>query len=116
MLLALMGGIGFFAGVMVNRRQKRGLEGMPPRSGHPQRRAGRTLFGKRHKYAGLQDFSFSILVSENREGKSSWLKGASHMYEMEFVRGHVEVYLDGAFCFSADTRGEAEAEIAEMSA
>ena len=26
------------------------------------------------------------------------------MYEMEFVRGHVEVYLDGAFCFSADTR------------
>ena len=38
------------------------------------------------------------------------------MYEIEFVRGHVEVYLDGAFCFSADTRGEAEAEIAEMSA
>ena len=34
------------------------------------------------------------------------------MYELEFVRGHVEVYLDGAFCFSADTRGEAEAEIA----
>ena len=43
-------------------------------------------------------------------------KGASHMYEMEFVRGHVEVYLDGAFCFSADTRGEAEKEIAELSA
>ena len=39
------------------------------------------------------------------------MKGASHMYEMEFVRGHVEVYLDGAFCFSADTRGEAEREI-----
>ena len=38
------------------------------------------------------------------------------MYEMEFVRGHVEVYLDGAFCFSADPRGEAEAAIAEMSA
>ena len=30
------------------------------------------------------------------------------MYELEFVRGHVEVYLDGAFCFSADTRGDAD--------
>ena len=38
------------------------------------------------------------------------------MYEIEFVRGHVEVYLDGAFCFSADTRGEAEREIAELTA
>ena len=38
------------------------------------------------------------------------------MYEMEFVRGHVEVYLDGAVCFSADTRGEAEREIRELSA
>ena len=38
------------------------------------------------------------------------------MYEIEFVRGHVEVYLDGVFCFSADTRGEAEAEIAGMTA
>lgn len=38
------------------------------------------------------------------------------MYEMEFVRGHVEVYLDGAFCFSADTRSEAEREIRELSA
>ena len=43
-------------------------------------------------------------------------KGASHMYEIEFVRGHVEVYLDGAFCFSADTRGEAEREIAQLTA
>ena len=38
------------------------------------------------------------------------------MYEIELVRGHVEVYLDGEFCFSADTRSEAEREIAEMSA
>ena len=38
------------------------------------------------------------------------------MYEIELVRGHVEVYLDGVFCFSADTRSEAEREIAEMSA
>ena len=38
------------------------------------------------------------------------------MYEIEFVRGHVEVYLDGEFCFSADTRSEAEAEIAELTA
>ena len=38
------------------------------------------------------------------------------MYEIEFVRGHVEVYLDGEFCFSADTRSEAEAEIAERTA
>lgn len=38
------------------------------------------------------------------------------MYEIEFVRGHVEVYLDGVFCFSADTWGEAEKEIELMSA
>ncbi len=38
------------------------------------------------------------------------------MYELEFVRGHVEVYLDGVFCFSADTRSEAEAEILQLSA
>ena len=44
------------------------------------------------------------------------LKGVSRMYEIEFVRGHVEVYLDGAFCFSADTRGEAERELAELTA
>ncbi len=38
------------------------------------------------------------------------------MYELKSVRGHVEVYLDGKFCFSADTRGEAEEEIRLMSA
>lgn len=38
------------------------------------------------------------------------------MFEIKFVMGHVEVFLDGAFCFSADTRGEAEREIAEMTA
>ena len=43
-------------------------------------------------------------------------KDLSGMYELEFVRGHVEVYLDGVFCFSADARGEAEAEIALLTA
>lgn len=38
------------------------------------------------------------------------------MYEIEFVRGHVEVYLNGQFCFSADTRREAEEEIELLSA
>lgn len=38
------------------------------------------------------------------------------MYELVFVRGHVEVYLDGVFCFSADTRSEAEQEIEQLSA
>lgn len=38
------------------------------------------------------------------------------MYELEFVRGHVEVYCNGVFCFSADTRGEAEAELALLTA
>lgn len=61
------------------------------------------------------DFYSGILISENREMIPN-LKGVSRMYEIEFVRGHVEVYLDGAFCFSADTRGEAEREIAEMTA
>ncbi len=36
------------------------------------------------------------------------------MYELRSVRGHVEVYLYGEFCFSTDTRGEAEAEIAQL--
>ena len=44
------------------------------------------------------------------------MKGVPKMYEIEFVRGHVEVYLDGAFCFSADTRGEAEQELALLTA
>ena len=38
------------------------------------------------------------------------------MYELYFVRGHVEVYLNGDFGFSADTRSEAEAEIKLLSA
>lgn len=38
------------------------------------------------------------------------------MYEIKFVRGHVEVYLNGKFCFSADTRKEAEEEIELLSA
>ena len=38
------------------------------------------------------------------------------MYDLEYVRGHVEVYLDGKFCFSADTVSEAEAEIEQMAA
>ncbi len=38
------------------------------------------------------------------------------MYELEFVRGHVEVYLNGEFCFSADTVREAEEELALMEA
>ncbi len=38
------------------------------------------------------------------------------MYEIKSVYGHVEVYLNGRFCFSADTRGEAEAELARLPA
>lgn len=38
------------------------------------------------------------------------------MYELEFVRGHVEVYLDGEFCFSADNVREAEEEIELLNA
>ena len=36
-------------------------------------------------------------------------------FEVRYVQGHVEVY-DGAgrFCFSADTRNEAESEIEEL--
>ncbi len=36
------------------------------------------------------------------------------MYEIRTVRGHVEVYLDGEFCFSADTRREAEDDLEEL--
>lgn len=38
------------------------------------------------------------------------------MYEIKNVRGHVEVFFDGKFCFSADTVGEAENEIDRLSA
>lgn len=38
------------------------------------------------------------------------------MYEWKFVRGHVEVFFNGKFCFSADTVSEAEEEIEELSA
>ena len=32
-------------------------------------------------------------------------------YEFRYIRGHVEVYLHGLFCFSADTEEEARKEI-----
>lgn len=35
-------------------------------------------------------------------------------YEFRNVNGHVEVFLNGSFLFSADTKSEALAEIAEM--
>lgn len=38
------------------------------------------------------------------------------MYETRWVRGHVEVYLDGVFCFSADNQREAEEELRELTA
>lgn len=38
-------------------------------------------------------------------------------FEMRYVQGHVEVYdVAGNFCFSADTRGEAESELKELAA
>ena len=35
------------------------------------------------------------------------------MYEFRCVRGHIEVFLDGEFRFSADTMKEARDELAE---
>jgi hypothetical protein len=35
------------------------------------------------------------------------------MYEFRCVRGHIEVFLDGEFQFSADTMKEARDELAE---
>ena len=36
-------------------------------------------------------------------------------FEIRYVKGHVEVYDgQGNFCFSADTRNEAESEIEEL--
>ena len=57
-----------------------------------------------------------MMLSENRGGDPPRLKGVLQVYEIELVRGHIEVSLDGEFCFSADTRGEAEREIAELTA
>lgn len=36
------------------------------------------------------------------------------MVEYRSVRGHVEVYIDGVFCISADTMAEAHKEINMM--
>ena len=37
-------------------------------------------------------------------------------FELRYVKGHVEVYDSaGRFCFSADTRSEAEEELRELS-
>lgn len=33
------------------------------------------------------------------------------MYELKWVRDHIEVYQGGEFCFSADSRAEAEREL-----
>lgn len=38
-------------------------------------------------------------------------------FEIRYVGGHVEVYdASGAFCFSADTKSEAESELLDMAA
>ena len=36
------------------------------------------------------------------------------MYTIKYLRDHVEVYLHGRFCFSADNKAEALREIEEM--
>lgn len=38
------------------------------------------------------------------------------MYELKWVRDHIEVYRGGEFCFSADSRAEAERELKEEEA
>lgn len=38
------------------------------------------------------------------------------MFEMKWVRDHIEVYRNGVFCFSADSRAEAERELEELAA
>lgn len=35
-------------------------------------------------------------------------------YEFRFVRGHIEVFLDGVFQFSADTIREAQEELCDI--
>ena len=36
-------------------------------------------------------------------------------YEFRAIKGHIEVYLNGKFCFSADSLREAEEEVREES-
>ena len=62
--------------------------------------------------------TFLAVHCDHKTGEDNIPQGKERpvMYEIELVRGHVEVYLDGVFCFSADTRGEAEREIAELTA
>ena len=59
-------------------------------------------------------FSYTVIIKQGRTTPQG--KERPAMYEIESVRGHVEVYLDGVFCFSADTRSEAEREIDELTA
>lgn len=59
---------------------------------------------------------FRVYCPQNKGEDSPPRKERPNMYEIKFVYGHVEVFQDGAFCFSADTWGEAEKEIELMSA
>ena len=47
-----------------------------------------------------------------RGGETEYRKEKYAMFEMKWVNGHIEVYQDGVFCFSADNRAEAERELA----
>lgn len=58
---------------------------------------------------------YTLLVNRKKDG-GAVRKGAYAMYEMKWVRDHIEVYCSGKFCFSADSRAEAEREIEEMAA
>lgn len=57
-----------------------------------------------------------LYCGHRQENQNGSQKGEAIMYELKWVGGHIEVYRGGEFCFSADTRAEAEREIEEMAA
>ena len=84
--------------------------GLPWRSGVPA--AGNQTLGGRVKSPIYRTSSVVHFHHQRRTPEPRLERKCPAMYELEYVRGHVEVFFNGEFCFSADNRREAEAELA----
>jgi hypothetical protein len=56
-------------------------------------------------------YAWIITKCAHYPGFSQSPRGGCSVYEFRYVRGHVEVFLDNVFQFSADTITEAQAEL-----
>lgn len=70
----------------------------------------------RNKSPFYRTYALVYSACKQKKGGGAVRKGACVTFEMKWVRDHIEVYRGGKFCFSADSRAEAEREIEEMAA